>query len=227
MWWPLLSHRRSTRTSPHLSVSTFKSHVPAKLIPQTCKVLNLLLVLCPRWGSVWKELWDPLCVSVLRWPNVVDVVEWGMTWWSLEIFLPMLNNWERALFYFLFFHLSLVLIIFSINTFGSGEVSGAMEFSSISTLQASWDRSWVAGRCMALLLLRLCSIQQSKEINCRLKGYPIRLSMTGTDTSETLCQDSFPRWVHIPLTPQRSVACWDTPSPTLKLWLSLRFILFN
>lgn len=129
----------------------------------------------------------------------------------------MLNNWERALFYFLFFHLSLVLIIFSINTFGSGEVSGVMEFSSISTLQASWDRSWVAGRCMALLLLRLCSNQQSKEINCGLKGYPIRLSMTGTDTSETLCQDSFPRWVHIPLTPQRSVACWDTPSPTLKL----------
>lgn len=92
----------------------------------------------------------------------------------------MLNNWERALFYFLFFHFSLILIIFSINTFGSGEVSGAMEFSSISTLQASWDRSWVAGRCMALLLLRLCSNQQSKEINAPEQA---ATTLSSTDSS--------------------------------------------
>lgn len=81
-----------------------------------------------------------------------------------------------------------------------------MEFSSISTLQASWDRSQVAGRCVAVLLLKLCSVKQSKE-KLQVKGHPIRLLMTGIDTSETLLQD---QCVHAPLMQQRLVACWDT-----------------
>lgn len=72
--------------------------------------------------------------------------------------------------------------------------------SFLGSLSGSWQ---VCGRVPPEALL----YQTVQGDKLQVKGHPIRLLMTGIDTSETLLQD---QCVHAPLMQQRLVACWDT-----------------